>query len=181
MGLFNSEEERQRKENLKSFEDKRLRFAQALAARDFRPERMLLLSREDGSFVALARHGGKFALIESPKFGQEGEFTLDLQDEAPHCVREEISEKGTGLNGAFGMGTKGAKGFYLYVPTSDGARVKAPVIYGRNSWQEVSYRKNTLLRTARRRGNANVVWDLMPIDAAAVRKIEFLLDDYYLK
>ena len=80
MALFNSDSERQRKENLKRMEDERLRFAQEMDARGFRPERMFFCSREDGSFVALALHEGKLALIDAPKFGTDGKFTLDLLD-----------------------------------------------------------------------------------------------------
>ncbi len=179
MALFNSDSERQRKENLKRMEDERLRFAQEMDARGFRPERMFFCSREDGSFVALALHEGKLALIDAPKFGTDGKFTLDLLD-APQCDREDVFEKGTGLNGAFGFGTKGARGFNLFIRNSDGLFVKVPVVFGRNSWMEAPYKKNPLLRTRRRRGDANVMWDFTPIDSQSLKKIESMLQDYYL-
>lgn len=180
MSLFDSAEERLRKENLRLLEDKRLRFAQELDRAGFRPERMLFVSREDGSYVALARHEGRLALIVAPRFGQEGEFTLDLLDEPRH-EREDFFEPGTGMNGAFGFGTKGARGFKLYITDSDGAQVLVPVIAGRNSWLEVSYRRNPLLRLKRRRGDANVVWDLQPIESAQIGRIEALIDERYLR
>ena len=181
MPLFDSGAERQRKENLKTLEDKRVRFAQRLEAEGFRPERMLFCSREDGSFVALARHEGKLAIIESPKFGQEGDFTLDFLD-APTWEREEVYEKGSGLNGAFGFGVKGARGFNLYLTNSDGMPVLMPVIFGRNSWLEAtSCKRNPLLKAKRRRGDANVVWDFAPIDNVTLTKIEAMLREYYLQ
>lgn len=180
MPLFSSEEDRKRKENLKLLEDRRLRFAEKLQRQGFCPERMLFCSREDGTFAALARHDGKFALIESPQFGEDADFTIDIQD-APRYERNEVFEPGTGLNGAFGFGTKGAKGFDLILFNSDGLPVKFPVVNGRNSWMEATYKKNPLLQTKRRRGDANVVWDFLPIQGSHIGRIEKLLDEYYLK
>lgn len=180
MPLFNSDAERQRKESLKSLEDRRVRFAEALDAQGFRPERMFFCSREDGSFVALARHEGRFAMIESPKFGEDAEFLLDIQD-SPQYEYEEVSIKGSGLNGAFGFGEKGARGFNLYVTSSAGERVPIPVVFGRTSWLEAPYKKNPLLKTKRRRGDANVMWDFVPIDFGHLKKIEAMLNEYYLK
>ena len=172
MSLFSSDSEKQRRENLKRMEDGRLRLAEDLDRQGLRPERMLLCSREDGSFVAMARHGGKFLLIESPRFGQEEDFTVDIQDAVPAYEREEVFEKGEGLNGAFGFGKKGCSGFNLHIITSGGLRACVPVVSSRNSWLEVPHRKNPLLSRKRRRGNANVAWDLAPILRNDVEKIE---------
>ena len=180
MPLFSSDAERQRKENLKLLEDRRIRFAEKLGQQGFRPERMFFCSREDGSFVAMARHEGRFALIESPRFGEDGDFAIYIQD-APQFEREEVFEKGSGLNGAFGFGTKGAKGFNLLMTTNEGAQVKVPVVYGRTSWLETPYKKNPLLNPKRRRGDANVAWDLVPINHGDLDKIEKILNEYYLK
>ena len=180
MALFNSEAEKARKEKLKILEDRRIRFAEELERMGFRPERMLFCSREDGSFAALARHEGKFALIDAPRFGEEGEFTIDIQD-APQYEREEIFEKGSGLNGAFGLGVKGCRGFNLLLQNSAGAQVKVPVVFGRTSWMEVPYKKNPLLKVKRRRGDANIVWDFIPVDNSHLKKIEQMLEEYYLK
>ena len=180
MPLFNSDAEKQRKDNLKLMEDSRLRLAEKLNQQGFRPERMIFCSRDDGSFVALARHEGKMVLIESPKFGEDVEFKVDIQD-APRYEREDVFEKGSGLNGAFGFGVKGCKGFIMTVITSDGLPAKIPVIFGRNSWLETNYKKNPLLSMKRRRGNANVAWDLMPLNNTDLAKIETMLTEYYLK
>ena len=181
MPLFNSDAEKQRKENLKSLEDRRLRLAEKLDQQGFRPEHMLLCSREDGSFAAMARHEGRFILIDSPRFGEDGEFTVITLDAPPAYERQDIFEKGTGLNGAFGFGTKGASGFILHLDIGEGLPVLIPVISGRNSWMEVSYKRNPLLSKKRRRGNANVMWDLTPIYLKDIEKIERMLLEYYLK
>ena len=180
MPLFNTDAERQRKENLKHLEDRRLRLAEKLNQQGFRPERMFFCSREDGSFAALARHEGRFVLIESPRFGEDTDFFVDIQD-TPRYEREEIFEKGSGLNGAFGFGIKGCKGFNFIITTSEGMPIKIPVVFGRNSWLETSYKKNPLLSLKRRRGNANVAWDLAPINNTDLAKIEKMLIEYYLQ
>ena len=181
MPLFLTEEEKKRRENLKILEDRRLRFAEKLEQQGFRPERMFLCSREDGTFVAMARQENRFILIDAPKFGAGGDFTVITLDAAPSYERQDIFEKGTGLNGAFGFGTKGASGFILHLDLGEGLPVLIPVISGRNSWMEVSYRKNPLLSRKRRRGNANAVWDFAPIYLNDVEKIDRMLLDHYLK
>lgn len=180
MPLFNNDAERQRKENLKLLEDRRIRFAESLDQRGFRPERMFFCSREDGSFVAMARHEGRFAIIEAPRFGEDADFFIDIQD-SPRYDREEVFEKGDGLNGIFGFGKKGANGFNVIVTTNEGMQIKVPVVSGRNSWLEASYRKNPLLKLKRRRGDANVAWDLTPISMGDLEKIEKMMREYYLK
>lgn len=180
MSFFNSDAEKERKANLKKLEDRRIRFAEMLDAQGIRPERMFFCSREDGSFAALARHEGKLVLIESPKFGTEDDFTMELLD-SPQCEYEDVFIQGSGLNGAFGFGEKGAKGFNLYVTNSAGARVLIPVIFGRNSWLEAPLAKNPLLRRKRRRGNANVMWDFVPLEGKSLQTIQKILDEYYLK
>lgn len=179
MPLFDRDAEKQRKDNLKSLEDRRVRFAEALEKKGFQPERMFFCSSEEGRFVALARHGRQYAIVVSPKFGDAGDFIFDVQD-ALHYEREEVFEKGSGLNGAFGFGKKGAKGFNLLFTLSDGSQIQMPVVAGRTSWLEAPLKKNPLIKTKRRRGDANIVWDLMPIDAAQLTKIEEMLGNYYL-
>ena len=181
MALFDTGAERQRKENLKIMEDRRIQFAEKLSRQGIRPERMIFFSREDGSFAAMARHEGRFILIDSPKFGEDGDFTVITRDNAPAYERQDILEKGTGLNGAFGFGTKGASGFILHLDVGEGLPVLIPVVSGRNSWMEVTYKRNPLLSRKRRRGNANVMWDFTPIYLNDVEKIEHMLLDYYLK
>lgn len=179
MPLFDSAAEKLRKENLKNLEDRRMRFAEKLMQEGFKPEKMLFCSTEGGQFVALARHGDKCAIVVSPIFGQEGEFTIEYQD-APHWEKEDIFEKGTGLNGAFGFGKKGAKGFVLHIQLLDGSTADLYVVAGRTSYLETDYRRNPLLKTKRRRGDANIIWDLAPIDTGHVDKIEERLLNYYL-
>ena len=180
MPLFDNAAEKARKDSLKVLEEKRVAFAEKLEKMNFKPERMIFFSCENGTFTALSRvNGGKYAFIVAPALGQDGEFVLDIQDK-PAIEREEIFEKGTGLNGAFGFGTKGAKGFILHITLSDGSVVQMPVVAGRTSWLECSLRKNPLLKTKRRRGDANVVWDMMPIEPGQLSKIENLLATHYI-
>ena len=179
MPLFDSNAEKLRKENLKSLEDRRLHFAEELQQRGFKPEKMLFCSTEGGQFVALARFDGKTAVVVSPIFGQEGDFLLECPDELK-WEKEDIFEKGTGLNGAFGFGKKGAKGFILHITLSDGSVAKLHVVAGRTSYLETDYKHNPLLKTKRRRGDANIIWDLAPIEAGHLDKIENMLLNYYL-
>jgi len=171
--------EAMRKQFLKEMEDRRIAFAENLEKEGFRPEKMLFCSTEDGKFVALAKHEGKTAVIVSPVFGQGGDFEIAYFDELVY-EREEVYEKGTGLNGAFGFGTKGKNGYILHIDMGDGRTVPLCVVAGRTSWLETDYKKNPLLKTKRRRGNANVMWDLMPIDAGRMSRIDDRLEGYYL-
>ena len=179
MPLFDSSAEKLRKENLKSLEDRRLHFAEELQQRGFKPEKMLFCSTEGGQFVALARFDGKIAVVVSPIFGQEGDFLLECPDEL-QWEREDVFEKGTGLNGAFGFGKKGAKGFIIHISLSDGSVAKLYVVAGRTSYLETDYKHNPLLKVKRRRGDANIIWDLVPIEPGHLDKIEDRLMNYYL-
>lgn len=179
MPLFDTAAEKQRKDNLKILEDKRVAFAEKLEKMNFKPERMVFFSCENGSFTALARVDGKYAVIVSPIFGQEGEFVLDIQDKL-NVEREDIFEKGSGLNGAFGFGVKGAKGFILHITLKDGSVAQMPVVAGRTSWMECKYAKNPLLKAKRRRGDANIIWDMMPIEPGQLSKLENLLATHYI-
>ena len=180
MPLFDRDAENLRKQNLKIMEDKRLHFAAEMEKIGFMPERMLFCSSETGSFVALARWNGKIAIVTSPTFGQEGEFALELHDKLRY-EKEEIFEKGTGLNGAFGFGTKGAKGFKLHISMHDGSVATLDVVAGRTSWMECcKARKNPLLSMKRRRSDANLLWDMMPIEPGQLSKLENALASYYL-
>lgn len=179
MPLFDTAAEKQRKENLKLLEDRRVLFAAKLEKMNFKPERMLYCSCEDGSFTALARIDKKYAIIVGPVFGSNDDFIIDIQDTL-QVEREDVFEKGSGLNGAFGFGTKGATGFNLFFTLSDGKVVKLPVVAGRTSWMESPLKKNPLLKTKRRRGDANIIWDLMPIEPGVLSKIENMLATYYM-
>ena len=179
MPMFDSDAEKLRKENLKSMEDRRLRFAEMLQQKGFKPERMLFCSTEGGQFVALARYNGKPAVIVSPIFGQEGDFLLDCHDPL-QWEKEDVYEKGTGMNGIFGIGTKGARGFIVHLQLSNGEVAKLHVVAGRTSFLETDLKHNPLLKTKRRRGDANIIWDLSPIDVKHLDKIEDAVLNYYL-
>ncbi len=179
MPLFDAEAEKLRKLNLKILEDKRVCFAEELEKKGFRPERMLFCANEEGSFVALARVDGKYAVVTSPVFGQEGEFKLVMMDQL-NVRREDVFVKGTGLNGMFGFGRKAAKGLNVIIEMPDGSEELLCCIAGRTSYLEVNYKKNPLLKTKRRRGDANIIWDFAPFESNAVDKVIKALDNYYL-
>ena len=69
---------------------------------------------------------------------------------------------------------------HLHITLSDGSVADMPVVAGRTSWMEASLRKNPLLKTKRRRGDANIVWDMMPIDPGHLSRIETLLAKHYI-
>lgn len=167
MGLFDSVEERERKAKLKRMEDKRLAFAQELARQGFAPEKMLFAQSENGGFVALSRFQGKYCLIVSPGFGTDEDFTLERFDALNYRV-EEVRIASEGMGGIFGFGKKAEIGVEYVITRQDGSEVKMPFVCGRNGWLESNLAKNPLLKTQRRRGDANVVWDLRPLDKTTV-------------
>ena len=180
MALFNNEEEQARREKLRYLEDRRAAFAERCAKQGFKPDKMFFCSDEHGGFVALARDGRKYVVIVAPVFGDpEGDYRMYVLDEM-RFDKETVQIKGTGLNGMFGFGTKPAVGVNLCIELPDG-EVKMELVGGRTTFMAVNrYKDNPLLRTKRRRGDANVVWDFMPIDAMKVEKLDKELDTYSL-
>lgn len=170
MGFFDGGEETIRRQRLKELEDKRMLFARRMKSEGFAPETMLAASTQTGGLMALCRHAGRLWLIVGPDFGGEGEFLLEPCD-AAELRREEVFEKPEGLGGVLGMGKRGAEGFVL----TDG-RYSVPFVAGRNSWAEWPLKRNPLLREKRRRGDANVVWDMQPLEARMLKKVEARLD-----
>ena len=65
MGLFNSQEDIERKEKLKKLEDKRVAMAQRMAREGFAPEKMLFAQMENGGFTAICRFDSRFWLVVS--------------------------------------------------------------------------------------------------------------------
>ncbi len=179
MPLFDSGAEAKRKENLKNMEDKRIRFAQEMESKGFRPEKMLFCSTEDGMFVGIARWNNGTVLVIGPKFGTDEDFRFEFHDHLEY-EREDIFEKGTGLNGMFGFGRKGASGFIYHFKLNDGSDVPMCVVNGRTSWLECDYKHNGLLKTKRRRGDANFIWDFLPFERSHVEKVAESLDKNYL-
>ena len=167
MALFDSHEDRQRRANLKKLEDKRVAFAQRLAREGFAPERMLFAQTMNGGYVAVCRDGGKQCLIISPSFGSDEEFVLERYDALQYRV-EQVDVKAEGMGGIFGFGKKGEAGVEYVVTRADGSELRIPFVGGRNGWLECTLAKNPLLKTQRRRGDANVAWDFKPLDLGSV-------------
>ena len=168
MGLFNNSEELERKAKLKALEDKRVAFAQQLAREGFAPEKMLFAQTENGGYAAISRHEGQYCLIVSPGFGADEDFVLERYDTLQYR-REEVHIKSEGLGGIFGFGKKPQIGAEYIITRADGSEVRLPFVGGRNGWLECTLAKNPLLKTQRRRGNANVAWDMRPLDAGSVK------------
>lgn len=180
MAFLDNENEKLRKERLKNLEDKRLAFAEKLDKQGFKPEKMLFCSAENGSFTALARAGGKYAVITSPVFGDEsGGFALHLLDEINYRKEDQFI-KAEGMGGIFGFGKKGAVGFAIIITLPDGSEVSLEFMAGRNSYLETGLKKNPLLSLKRRRGDSNIMWDMTPLERSHLNKIETSLADHYL-
>ena len=178
MGLFSDPNELERLEKLRKLEDKRLALAQALDRQGFRPESMLFASTDNGGFAAIGRHGGKLWLIASPGLGTEDDFIL-TSAERFDVTKREVLVKSEGMGGIMGFGRKGEHGTEYVVTLEDGREVRLPFVFGRSSWAEFPLKKNPLLLTRRRRKDANVVWDLHPVDNAQLNKITELADKYF--
>lgn len=169
MGFFSGPEEDARRQRLKEMEDRRLAFAREMAHAGFAPERMLLLSTERGNLLGICRDGGALGLIVGPELGSESEFVL-RRPARFRCRRREVLEPATGLGGALGFGTKGAFGFVCTLVTDEG-EIALPVVANRGG-ALLCGRKNPLLSTKRRRGDANVVWDIPPIERRRLDELE---------
>ena len=178
MGLFSGPEEQERKARLKSFEDKRVAFAEKLERQGFKPDKMLFAQSDNGGFVAVCRFEGKLWLIASPGFGTEEDYVLAPFD-VSNVRREEVLVKSEGMGGILGFGKKGERGVEYVITLSDGSEVKMPFVFGRSGWAEFVLKKNPLLPTRRRRKDANIVWELTPIDNAHLEKIIALADSYF--
>lgn len=169
MGFFSGPEEAARRRKLTDMEDKRLAFAGEMARIGFAPERMLLLSTERGNLLGICRDGGALCLIVGPELGAEDDFVL-WRLEHSRVRREEVIEPATGLGGALGFGTKGAFGFVCTICADEG-EFALPVVAHRGG-ALVCGKKNPLLSIKRRRGDANVVWDIPPIERRRLHEIE---------
>ena len=178
MGFFNTPDEIERKSKLKKLEDKRVAFAQRMAREGFAPERMLFSQTDNGGFVALCRHAGKHCLIVSPGFGTDEAYSVDHLD-ALDFVEQRIHVQAEGMGGLFGFGKKGEEGVEFVIRRPDGSEVRMPFVAGHNSWLEASLAKNPLLKTQRRRGDANMVWDFKMLDMSTVSNAIKVAESYF--
>ena len=178
MGLFDSAEEQARKAGLRKMEDKRVAFAQQLARQGFAPEKMLFAQNDNGGFTALCRFAGKYWLIISPGFGTDDDFILESYDALDWRV-EKVLVKSEGMGGIFGFGKKAEEGNEYFIRRHDGSEARMPFVSGRGNWFEVPLAKNPLLKTQRRRGDANVVWDMKPIDRTQVGRVLEVVRPYF--
>lgn len=164
----------ERKEKLRALEDARLAFAEEMAQRGFEPDEMILVGTERGALVGLSRERSRLNLVIGPEFVQPGPFRLESCP-LDSVRREEVLIPSEGLGGLLGMGKKGAKGFVLILDRG-GVEISVPFITNRTSASCFSLRKNPLLKRKRRHGDANVLWDLNPLDDRQLHKIEKKLE-----
>ena len=178
MGLFNNPEEQARRAKLKAMEDRRVAFAQRLAREGFAPERMLFAQTANGGYAAVCREKGQFCLIVSPGLGTDEDFALERFD-APRCRVQEVYVAPEGMGGIFGFGKKSERGMEYIVTRLDGSEVSLPFVMGRNGWMEVTLARNPLLKTQRRRNDANIAWDMRPLDGAELEKALRVAKTYF--
>lgn len=178
MGFFSGPEEQARRANLKKMEDERLAFAQELNAKGFKPEMMLCAQAANGGLIAVCRFEGRQWLIVGPGFGTDEGFALEGYDRFDYR-REDVEVKAEGMAGIFGFGKKAERGVEFVITRRDGSEARMPFVFGRNSWGEFKLAKNPLLALKRRRGDANVVWDLRPIETAEPGKILAVTEKYF--
>jgi len=178
MGLFDSAEEQARKANLKKMEDKRVAFAQALARQGFAPEQMLFAQNDNGGFTGLCRQDGGYWLIISPGFGSDDDFVLERYDSLD-WRSEEVNVKSEGMGGIFGFGKKAEEGREYFIRRHDGTEARMAFVCGRGNWMQATLAKNPLLKTQRRRGDANLVWDMKPIDRTQVERVVEIAAEYF--
>lgn len=178
MGIFSTPEEQERLARLRTMEDKREAFAQRLDSQGFRPEQMLFASTPNGGYAAFCSFEGQQWLIVSPGFGTEEDFAMESAPRFEVRV-EKVFVQGEGMGGIFGFGKKPERGAEYVVIRADGSEARLPFVSGRNNWGEFSYKKNPLLNPRRRRRDANVAWDLKPIDNTQVEAILALANGYF--
>ena len=178
MGWFDNPEEQARKARLRELEDKRVAFAAKLAQQGFAPERMLFAQNDNGGFTALCRFKGKYWLVVSPGFGAPEDFALEGFDTLDWRV-EEVRVGAEGMGGIFGFGKKAEIGREYLIRRQDGSEARMPFVSGRGNWLEATLQKNPLLRTQRRRGDANLVWDMQPLDRTAVDRVLEIAQSYF--
>ncbi len=169
MGLFDNAAELERKANLKKLEDKRLVFAQSMAGQGFAPERMLFAQTDNGGFVSVCRDKGQYVVIIGPAFASDEEYRMYRMD-ALDARRQDVHVPSEGMGGIFGMGKKAQTGMEYIISLPDGTSVTMPFVGGRSCWMERELNKNPLLSTKRRRGDANLCWDMMPLDRTNVSR-----------
>ena len=178
MSLFSGPDEQARKDGLRKLEDRREAFARKQDLQGFRPEKMLFTSMPNGGFGAVCRYEGRMWIIVSPGFGEDGDFTVVSAERFP-IRREDVFVKPEGMGGMLGFGKKGERGAEFVVTLEDGGEIRLPFVFGRTSWGEFSYKKNPLLSTRRRRKDANVVWELKPIDHMDAERVLALANSYF--
>ena len=178
MGFFSNPKEQERLARLKAMEDKREAFAWMLDQQGFKPERMLFASTQNGGFTAFCSFDGRQWLILSPGFDTDEDFVIESTPRFDVRV-EPVEVTGEGMCGVLGIGQKAERGVEYVITRADGSEARFSFVGGRTSWAEFPYKKNPLLDTRRRRKDANVAWELQPIDITRVDGVLRLAKAYF--
>ncbi|MEA4899818.1 hypothetical protein ACH6CV_08580 [Bacillota bacterium Meth-B3] len=169
MGWFDSPEERQRKDNLRLLEDKRVAFAKRLREMGLKSDRALYC-QVGGGFHGIALCGNQFVYITGPAPGEDADFTASVHS-GVSIQTEQVTVPSEGMGGILGFGKRGAQGYRLHLHFPDGTDGELELLSGMNCVYEHDKGTDLLFDAGRRRGDANFVWNFRPIEPRAVKAL----------
>ncbi|MEG1812924.1 MAG: hypothetical protein RR337_06470 [Clostridia bacterium] len=170
MGLFDSADEKRRKENLRILEDKRMAFAQKAKAAGLVSEKALY-GQTGGGFHGIVVSGGQYTYVTGPAPGEDADFTMAKYPSVKVAL-EDVHIASEGMGGMLGFGKKGGLGFKLLLTFPDGSEGVIDVIAGQNCVYENERGVDPLFDIKRRRGGSNFVWEFRPIEQSSVNPIK---------
>ena len=169
MALFDTGVEKQRKENLKVLEEKRVAFAERLNKMGFQSDQSLY-SQMDGGFCGVVISKDQFLYITGPGPGDTADFSVKAYPALSMQI-EDVLIPSEGMGGILGMGKRGGIGYNVTLIFPDGESGEFGFVSGRNYYFEHDHGKDPLFDTRKRRGNANFVWEFSAIESSKVNEI----------
>lgn len=169
MGLFDSADEKKRKESLEALENKRLAFVSEMKALGIKSE-AALYGQTGGGFHGVIKSGDQIVYVTGPGPQEENAFAYAVHPGASVRV-EEIVIPSDGLGGILGFGKKGGAGYRLALTFPDGTTGDIEIVAGQNCYFEQNNGVDPLFDEKRRRANANFVWDFKPVDKSLLNPI----------
>ncbi|MDO4548758.1 MAG: hypothetical protein Q4D04_11705 [Clostridia bacterium] len=166
MPLFDNSAEKQRKQNLKELEDKRVAFADMLKQKGYVSEKSIY-GQTGGGFHGIALSNGSYLYIEGPSPGEDADF-LVREYPSVRATVEEVFIQSEGMGGLLGFGKKGGVGFKLLLIFPDGESGDIEIVAGQNCAFENERGIDPLFSTKRRRGDANFVWEFRPVEQSSI-------------